>query len=156
MSIRKIAPIAFLVVLVGIAAYLLIKERVTSEEARIRALIVDIERAVEKKKLSKCLGVVADNYTDNFGQESKAKLEKRLHELFQMARKIDVTVEDVSIDIRGDEADIAMTVIASAELYYLGHFSLNNEVEHTRFELLARKDHGHWKVVRATGVDTYK
>jgi hypothetical protein len=155
MSIKRIAPVAFLVVLVGIGAYLLIKQRVTSEEARIRSLMGDIEQAFESRKLGKCLAVAADDYKDNFGHNTKDELESDLRLLFQFASDVDVRLEDVDINIRGNEADIALTATATAQTKF-GDLSLNHEVGHTRFELLIRKDRGRWKVVRAAGVDDYR
>jgi ketosteroid isomerase-like protein len=146
---------AGIIVLVAVAAlgiYLLVRERVTSEEARIRALISDIKQAFEQEKLKKCMAVVADDYSDDFVSHSKADLEDTLRFLFQIAHRIDVDLDDITIRVRGDEADIVFTATANAETTF-GDVSLNREVGHTRFILALRKEHGRWKVFRAEALD---
>jgi len=153
MRIRKIAAMAFLVVLVGVAAYLLIKQHVTSEEARIRKLIDDIEQAFEKKKLKACLAVVADDYSDNVMHNSKADLEDNLRALFAFGSDLRVRLEDPAIRVDGDHATVALTITGSATVTTEGDIRFEEETHFTRFELLLRKEHGRWRVYRAVGID---
>jgi ketosteroid isomerase-like protein len=151
--LRKLRPmqIAGIVVLAAAAAfavYLLVRRDTTSDEARIRKLVRQIEQAFEDEKLKECLAVAADDYTDNIGHGSKEELRQYLALLFLMAQDIDVSIEDIDVRIRGDEADVSLRVAADAD-----GMSLTELVGHTRFVLALRKEHGRWKVFRAEGVD---
>jgi ketosteroid isomerase-like protein len=152
LSRNQIAGIVALVVGAGFGIFLLVRQNVTSEEARVRKLVRDIERAFEKEKLKRSMAVVADDYSDNIGHRSKAELEDNLRYLFQVSHTLRVRLEELTIRIRGDEADVGFTVTAEAQTTF-GDFSLNDEVGHTRFVLALRKERGRWKVYRAEGVD---
>jgi hypothetical protein len=154
MNLKKIVPIVILVVVAGFGVYRLVRHYFTSEQARIRKLIREVEASFEDKKLGKCLDVVADDYSDNFGDyhhDSKADLEEDLRTLFLVSRRISVHIEDVVIEIRGDEATIALTATAEATTT-LGDVSLHDEAGYTRYILSVRKEGGRWKVFRAEGV----
>ncbi len=148
----EIAGIVLLVAVAAVGLYLLVRQNVTSEEARIRRLIREIEQAFEQRKLKRCLGVVADDYSDNFAAGSKAELEQTLRLLFQSSKKIRVSLDDITIRIRGDEADITLIATGVAETTF-GTFSLHREAGYTRYVLAIRKDRGRWKVFRADGID---
>jgi len=148
----RIAGIVALVAAAVIGIYLLVRPPATSDEAQIRALVKEIERAFEKEKLKACLAVAADDYSDNIDHDSKAALENELRLLFQYAREIHVSLDRVTVDIHGDEADVGMTVTARAETPG-GDVSLTEIVGHTRYVLALRKERGRWKVYRAEGVD---
>ena len=152
---NQIAGIVLLVVATGFGIFLLVRQNVTSEEARIRRVIRDIERAFEQKKLKKCMAVVADDYTDNFWHGSKAQLEDNLRSLFQVSHTLRVRLDEITIRIRGDSADVALTVTGDAQTT-LGDFYLEREVGHTRFVLALRKERGRWKVYRAEGIGDYR
>jgi ketosteroid isomerase-like protein len=155
MNLKKIVPIAILVVVAGFGVYRLVRQYFTSEEARIRKLIHEVEVNFEGKKLSKCMAVVADDYSDNFGEyrnDSKADLEETLRNLFLVSRRISVHLEDIVIEIRGDEATIALTATAEATTTF-GDMALHDEAGYTRYILSLRKEHGRWKVFRAEGVE---
>jgi len=151
--IKTVSSVAFLVAVAALAVYLLVKQHVTGEEARIRKLIGDMQQAFENKKLSKCLAVVADNYSDNFGHGSKEELETDLRALFHPAHELHVRIEDPDIRVEGDRATVALTVTGTANTI-LGDFRFQDVVKYTRFELLLRKERGRWKVYRAVGIDT--
>ena len=148
----QIAGIVVLAAVTAVGIYLLVRQNVTSEEAQIRKLIRDVEKAFEERKLKRCLAVVADDYSDNFVCDSKAELEQTLRRLFQASREIRVSLDDISIRIRGDEADITLIATATAETAY-GTFSLHREAGYTRYALAVRKDRGRWKLFRAEGID---
>ena len=148
----EIAGIVLLVAVAGLGIYLLVRQNITSEEAQIRKLIRDVEEAFEERKLKKCLAVVADDYSDNFVCDSKAELEQTLRLLFQTSRKIRVSLDDINIRIRGDEADITLIATGTAETTF-GTFSLHGEAGYTRYVLAIRKDRGRWKLVRAEGIE---
>jgi ketosteroid isomerase-like protein len=155
-NVPKIRPIqiAGIVVLAAVAAlglYLVFRERVTSEEAQIRRLISDVERAFENKKLSKCMAVVADDYSDNFVARSKDELEQTLRLLFQSSKRIRVSLDDITIRIHGDTATITLIATGTAETLY-GDISLHRESGYTDYRLAVRKDRGRWKLVRAEGI----
>ena len=152
MDFKKIVLIVVLVVAAGFGVYRLVTQYFTSEEARVRKLMRQVEVSFEGKKLDKCLAVASEDYSDNFRHDSKAGLEESLRLLFAMARSISLTLEDVRIEMRGDEAVIAVTATATASTV-MGTVSLNEEVGQTRFILTARKEGGRWKVLRAEGVD---
>lgn len=151
----QIVGIVALAVAAGVGVYLLVRPPATSDEAQIRALAKDIESAFEHKKLKACMAVVADDYSDNVGNGSKAELENELRTNFQLVREIHVSLDDMTIDVHGDEADLAVTATGRAETV-LGDVSLNEYVGHTRFVLALRKERGRWKVFRAEGVDEYR
>ncbi len=144
----QIAGIIVLAVVAACAIYLLVRQNVTSEEARIRKLIREIERAFEDQTVKRCLAVAADDYSDNLGHRSKDDLKDTLRLLFLSVRDIDVAIDEVSIRIRGDEADVSMTISASAD-----GMSLTDMAGYTRYVLAARKENGRWKVLRVEGMD---
>ena len=152
MDFKKIVLIVLLVVAAGFGVYRVVKQHFTSEEAHVRRLMRQVERYFENKKLDKCLAIASDEYSDNFRHDTKDGLEESLRQLFTVARSISLTLEDVRIEMRGDEADIAVTATATASTM-IGTVSLNEEAGHTRFVLTARKEGGRWKVLRAEGVD---
>ncbi len=152
MNARKIIRIVLLVVAAGFGVYLLVRQNVTSEEAQVRKLIAEVEDHFENQKLKKCLAVVSDDYSDNLGHGSKAELESELRWLFRISSKLRLSLDDVVIQIHGDEADISMTAIAQAQTTF-GDLSLNREVGYTRYVLAARKENGRWKVLRVEGMD---
>jgi len=148
----QIAGIVLLAAVTAVGIYLLVRERVTSEEAQIRKLIRDGEKAFEEQKLKRCLALVADDYSDNFAADSKDELEQTLRLLFLSSKKIRVSLDDIRIRIRGDEADITLIATGTAETIY-GDISLHRESGYTRYALAIRKDRGRWKLVRAEGIE---
>jgi len=152
MNAKKTLLIVLLVAVAGYAVYRIVKDRFTSEEARIRKLIREIEEDFESKELKKCLAVVSEEYSDNFLHDSKTELEGNLRLLFRASRTIQANVEDISIRIDGDEADVALTATGTASTTF-GDVSLHREVGYTRFLITTRKEHGRWKVFRVQGVD---
>jgi ketosteroid isomerase-like protein len=147
----RIAGLVLLAVAAGFGIYLLVRQNVTSEEARVRRLIRNMERAFEEERLKRCMAVVADDYSDNFWNSSKAQLEDNLRYLFQASHTLRLRLDEITIRIRGNEADVALTATADAQTTF-GDFSLDAEVGHSRFVLALRKEHGRWKVYRAEGV----
>ena len=152
MNRRNIILIVVLAVAAGFGVYRVVKHYFTSEEARIRKLMREVEENFEGKKLDKCLDVVCDDYSDNFLHNSKDDLEESLRTLFPASRRISVHLEDIVIEIRGDEATIAVTATGTA-VTIIGDMSLHDEAGYTRFILSVRKEGGRWKVFRAEGVE---
>ena len=152
MRVNKILLIVLLVAVAGFAVYRLVREHFASEEARIKKLIREVEKDFENKELKRCLVVVSEEYSDDLGHATRDELEDDLRLLFQVARKIRAKVQDVSISIRGDEADITLTATGTATTTF-GDISFRHELGFTRFSIIARQEHGRWKVFRVQGVN---
>ncbi len=153
MKAKRAVAIAVLVAVAGVGVYLIVRQKLSGEEGRIRKLMAQVEKNFESQKLSKCLAVATDDYSDNIGHDTKAELEDDLRLLFQTSRSVRVKLQDVEIEVRGNEADVALTATAKAENVFLGDVSLHRVVGHTRYVVTVRKERGRWKVLRAEGLD---
>ena len=153
MNAKRIVAIALLIAVAGVGVYLIVRQKFTSEEAQIRKLMAQVEKNFESQKLKKCLAVASEDYSDNIGHDTKADLKDSLRLLFQTSRSVSVKLQDIEIEVRGNEADVALTATARAENVLLGDVSLHRLVGYTRFVVTARKERGRWKVLRAEGLD---
>ncbi len=62
-------------------------------------------------------------------------------------------LRDTTLPADEDAVGVGRCVAGASAETKFGDMSRNKEVDHTRFQLLVRKERGRWKVYRAEGVD---
>ena len=83
-----------------------------TEEEKVRRVLHVMERAAEQKELLKILSHVSNDYEDDMGFD-KGALTQIGHEIFKTYDRIFVHLKDVSVQVKGKEAQARLTAVVS-------------------------------------------
>ncbi len=83
-------------------------------EEQVTALLNDLARSIETRKVNRILAQFSPSYTDGWGR-NRASLEAYVRDVYQKYRTISVTRVAPSVQIEGDKARVVETFGAVAE-----------------------------------------
>lgn len=144
-SRKNTRALIFLVSLASVLAYFAVRSCGETDESRIRKVVYTGVLCVEQGDLARCLPLVSDRYSDEYGNSKLAFL-KLVKGIFADFRDIKVEVKQLIVEVKGEEAeaDVAFMCVfrktGDAQLYY------DNGKLKARF----RKEGGRWKVHSVT------
>jgi hypothetical protein len=140
-------------VIIGIVALFfvvrIIKNALTSEEAKIKKLIKELAVDFEDKKFKNIFKHVTEDYADD-GRNTKDSLKADAKLILAMATDIDVSIRDlrvvVSEDERTAEAGFSARVRMTTKFGDIEPLRGDNE----QIALFLRKEDGRWMTYRST------
>ena len=153
---KKYLSLAVLII-VAVVVVFLAGRSYSPPKQRIRELAKKLEKLAEEEKTNKILQHVARDYSDDLGH-TKEPLGEDVKQLFLIARKLDVDVSDLYIELTDEtraEVSLSLKVVATTQM---GKFDLVREVyETSRFSVLMRNDGADWRIYRVDNVSySYK
>ena len=149
--------IVALVVIAAIAAFFIgrmIRNALTSEEAKIKKLIKQLAADFEDKKLDNVFEYITDDYTDD-GNHTKEQLQKDARTLLPLIAKIDVSIRDLRVVVAEDEqtaeAGFAVKVLITTRVGDVEPFEEGNDQVRINF----RREDGRWMIC-GSSLRTYR
>ena len=144
--------IIILVIIAIIALFFLvriIKNAMTSEEAKIKKLIKECAADFEDKKFNKIFKRVTDDYTDE-GKNTKKSLQADAKLIIAMASDIDVSIRDLRVVVSEDEemAEAGFTARVRMDTKF-GEVDALKE-GNDQIKLYLRKEGGEWMVYKSS------
>jgi len=142
-----------LIIIVAVAAFILIKYLLVSDEARITKVIYKGKAAIEKEDFEGALTNVSRDYQDDYGLNKMAiaALLKRLYAQFD-----DITIHVESIDVKIMESGLGQAALLTWVTAKLGGetgYIVGNAENPSRVIFILAKEGKQWRVVKTEGVE---
>ncbi len=140
-------------IIIGIIALFfvvrIVRNALTSEEAKIKKLIKELAIDFEDKKFKKIFKYVAEDYTDD-GDNTKASLREDAKLILAVTNEIDVSIRDLRVVLSQDEktaeAGFTAKVRMTTKFGDIEPLRQGNE----QIKLFMRKENGKWMVYKST------
>ena len=142
-----------LVIIAVVAAFILIKYLLVSDEARIKKVIYKGKAAIEQEDFEGALKHVSRDYQDDYGLNKMAiaALLKRLYAQFD-----DITIHVESIDVKIMESGLGQAALLTWVTAKLGGetgYIVGNAENPSRVIFILAKEGEQWRVVKSEGVE---
>ena len=149
MSVKKIVFIVIIGIAIVFVLVRIIRNALTSEEAKIKKIISKIEKCIEKKQLNKGISYLSDDYLDDLNYD-KESLRDAARSFFSYTRDISVSVRNLRVKVDKMKLRAAASFIAKirAETIFGDFDAVEKEVGQDFFILHFRKEGGAWKIFR--------
>jgi hypothetical protein len=150
--VKRIASV-LLILVVCLAGFLIIRNRLQTEETKVRKVLSFVERAIERKNIPVCLLHISSGYSDDFGN-SHGMLTYLLRQVFGMYRSIDVGIRDLRIDVNADSATASFVGSAVATVSKGGEKeNLTGYLGTDGFIVTFNKEDGKWRIKRVGKIE---
>jgi hypothetical protein len=134
------------VVVVLLLAWWAWKRLFVSDEARIRLQLVAMTRAVESANLLKLEGIIASDYSDDYGLD-KSTLLGAVRSYRQQHEGLFIYLSDVGVEVQPDHQNAKAVFIA--KVIAKPKAGAETQLISDRFRLFFRKTDQGWKLYRA-------
>ena len=122
-----------------------------SDESRIKKLLGEESRSIEKKDIDAVMSKVSFNYRDDYGM-TYLYVKKTLKAVFKRMSNIQVESEDLKITVKEDTAtaEVGVSIIATigAETGYV----LGDAANPARLRISLEKERAKWLVAKVEGL----
>ena len=140
-------------IIVGLAALFfvvrIVRNALTSEEAKIKKLVKELAADFEDKKFKKIFKYVTEDYTDD-GRNTKESLREDAKLILAMTTEIDVSIRDLRVVVSGDErtaeAGFSAKVRMTTKFGDIEPLREGND----QITLFLRREDGRWMAYRST------
>jgi len=142
-SLKKLG-IGVLAVAVVVATTLIVKRLLVTDRERVARAVGKLARHLEKRDVGSFCLLLAEDYEDSRGH-TRASLRSQLTQGLAFFESLTVTVQDLDIEVRGDEAEAEFLVVSAAR----GRGVTRPWNWETRVRLIFVHRGREWRVVRA-------
>jgi len=139
--------IAVLILIAAIAVFFvvrIIRNAMTSEEAKIKKLIKELAEDFEQKKFKKIFDHITDDYKDE-GGNTKESLKEDAKLVLAFVNEIKVSISDLRVVVSSDKKNAEARF--SAKVYLQAKFGDQNINEPMIFHL--RRESGEWMLYKS-------
>ncbi len=140
---KKLA-LGVLAVAVVVATGLVARRLLESDRARVARAVSSLTRHLGRRDVGSFCLLLAEDYTDSHGHDRGA-LRARLSRGLPAFESLSVSVQDLEIEVRGEEARADFLAVTSAR----GRGHERPWRWETRVRLIFGRREGEWRVVRA-------
>jgi hypothetical protein len=142
-----------LIIMAAVAAFILIKYLIVSDEAHIKKVIYKGKAAIEQEDFEGALTHVSRDYQDDYGLNKMAiaALLKRLYAQFD-----DITIHVESMEVEIMESGLGQAALLTWVTAKWGGetgYIVGNAENPNRVVFTLAKEGKHWRVVKAEGVE---
>ena len=143
MSLKKLG-IGVLAVAVVVATTLIVRRLLVTDRDRVARAVGKLARHLEKRDVGSLCLLLAEDYEDSRGHD-RASLRSQLTQGLAYFESLTVTVQDLNIEVRGDEAEAEFLAASAAR----GRGVTRPWNWETRVRLIFARRGREWRVVRA-------
>ncbi len=149
MSIKKIVVIVIIGIAIVFVLVRIIRNALTSEEAKIKKIISQLEKCIERKQVNKGISYISDEYFDDLGYD-KESLREAARSFFSYTKNISISVRSLRVEVDKMKLRAAASFVAKvrAETIFGDFDSVEKHVGQDFFIIHFRKEGGAWKIFR--------
>ena len=142
-----------LIIMAAVAAFILIKYLLVSDEARIKKVIYKGKAAIEQEDFEGALRHVSRDYHDDYGLNKMA--------IATLLKRIFAEFDDIAIHVKGMDVEISEQGLGQATFLTwvtvqgeegIGYI-VGNAENPSRVVFTLSKERGKWRVVKSEGVE---
>ncbi|MCK4649207.1 hypothetical protein KAT51_06765, partial [bacterium] len=108
----------------------------TSEERRLKIIIVKGKKTIERKSLEECMRYISQDYSDEYKQTYQS-IKEDIREAFKKYDEINIWIRKKEIILKENKAEVNLGIILSVESPEIG--SVKGQ---EKFTLYFRKENG--------------
>ena len=151
MTKKRIIALALVAAVALFFLVRIIRNALTSEEAKIKKLIRELASDFEEKKIKRIFKHISEDYTDE-GDNTKDRLREYAGALFRITNEADVSIRDLIVVVAEDEKTAEAGFVAKVHLVTIlveSTDALTDGIGDNKVRLYLRKENGDWVVYKS-------